>query len=171
MKSTEIFSAQESMGSDMESVPSTNKDIKRLIKQVENVMDAEKNLSEKRRKLSKTLLQFKMDMVEKSDSIEVISGSFKEFGRFMNEVEDERERMFENASESFIKPLKRVMSDLAITTNRNKLIKSETFPMLVNVANEQLNKQNYTGHNLRIQDCKNLEFVEFIEVSSNMSMI
>ena len=70
-------------------------------------MDAAKSLSKAKRTLASSLASFQFDCLGTSltDDEVIIANSLREFSKFLNEVEDEMDRMLEHAHEKFIQPL------------------------------------------------------------------
>lgn len=71
------------------------------------MVEAAKTVSKAKRTLASSLANFQFDCLGTSltDDEIIIANSLKEFARFLNEVEDEMDRMFEHAHEKFIQPL------------------------------------------------------------------
>ncbi|XP_076319372.1 rho GTPase-activating protein 26-like isoform X2 [Tachypleus tridentatus] len=67
------------------------------------------SLSRAQRSLAKTLSNFQFECIGSSltDDEIVIAGSFKEFGRLLSMIEDERDRMLERAQTTIIDPIER----------------------------------------------------------------
>ncbi|XP_015204939.1 rho GTPase-activating protein 26 isoform X2 [Lepisosteus oculatus] len=87
----------------------TNKFIKELIKDGKALIQALKNLSSAKRKFAESLNEFKFQCIgdaETDDEI-CIAKSLQEFAGVLKNLEDERTRMIENASEVLITPLER----------------------------------------------------------------
>nr|XP_042124681.1 oligophrenin-1 isoform X2 [Peromyscus maniculatus bairdii] len=85
----------------------TNKFIKDVIKDGSALISAMKNYSSAVQKFSQTLQSFQFDFIGDTltdDEIN-IAESFKEFAELLNEVENERMMMVQNASDLLIKPL------------------------------------------------------------------
>ena len=78
-----------------------------MIKEVKNLINTAKNLSKAQRSLASHLINFRFDCIgsNQTDDELVIAGSLKEFGRLINTIEDERDRMLERAYDNFIVPL------------------------------------------------------------------
>lgn len=70
-------------------------------------MDAARNLSKAKRTLASSLANFQFDCLGTSltDDEIIIANSLREFSKFLNDVEDEMDRMLEHAHEKFILPL------------------------------------------------------------------
>ena len=85
----------------------TSHNIKELIKEVKNLINTAKALSKAQRSLAGHLINFRFDCIgsNQTDDELVIAGSLKEFGRLINTIEDERDRMLERAYDNFIVPL------------------------------------------------------------------
>uniref|UniRef100_A0A8C9G4P5 Rho GTPase-activating protein 26 n=3 Tax=Neognathae TaxID=8825 RepID=A0A8C9G4P5_PAVCR len=87
----------------------TNKFIKELIKDGKSLIAALKNLSSAKRKFADSLNEFKFRCIgdaETDDEI-CIAKSLQEFATVLRNLEDERMRMIENASEVLITPLEK----------------------------------------------------------------
>ncbi|XP_067899748.1 rho GTPase-activating protein 26-like isoform X12 [Heterodontus francisci] len=87
----------------------TNKFIKDLIKDGKALIQAMKNLSFAKRKFAESLNEFKFQCIgdaETDDEI-CIARSLQEFAGVLKNLEDERGRLTENASEVLISPLER----------------------------------------------------------------
>ncbi|XP_069100800.1 rho GTPase-activating protein 26 isoform X2 [Pleurodeles waltl] len=87
----------------------TNKFIKELIKDGKSLVAALKNLSSAKRKFADSLNDFKFQCIgdaETDDEI-CIARSLQEFAAVLRNLEDERARMIENASEVLIAPLEK----------------------------------------------------------------
>ena len=91
----------------------TSHNIKELIKEVKNLINMAKNLSKAQRSLASHLINFRFDCIgsNQTDDELVIAGSLKEFGRLINAIEDERDRMLERAYDNFIVPLETFRKD------------------------------------------------------------
>ena len=70
-------------------------------------MEAAKTVSKAKRTLASSLANFQFDCLGTSltDDEIIIANSLKEFARFLNEVEDEMDRMLDHAHDKFIQPL------------------------------------------------------------------
>uniref|UniRef100_A0A673WY30 Rho GTPase-activating protein 26 n=1 Tax=Salmo trutta TaxID=8032 RepID=A0A673WY30_SALTR len=87
----------------------TNKFIKELIKDGKALIQALKNLSTAKRKFAESLNEFKFQCIgdaETDDEI-CIAKSLQEFAGVLQNLEDERTRMIENANDVLIIPLER----------------------------------------------------------------
>ncbi|KAM4620712.1 rho GTPase-activating protein 26-like isoform 2-T2 [Polymixia lowei] len=87
----------------------TNKFIKELIKDGKALIQALKNLSTAKRKFAESLNEFKFQCIgdaETDDEI-CIAKSLQEFAGVLQNLEDERTRMIENANDVLITPLER----------------------------------------------------------------
>uniref|UniRef100_A0A0A9ZDM2 Rho GTPase-activating protein 26 n=1 Tax=Lygus hesperus TaxID=30085 RepID=A0A0A9ZDM2_LYGHE len=85
----------------------TSQQMKRLIKELKELLSAAQNLSRAQRTLSNTLKNFKFELIGESrtDDESVISQSFAEFGKLIDAIEDERGRMMERTHDQIIVPL------------------------------------------------------------------
>ncbi|XP_004854382.1 rho GTPase-activating protein 26 isoform X3 [Heterocephalus glaber] len=87
----------------------TNKFIKELIKDGKSLIVALKNLSSAKRKFADSLNEFKFQCIgdAETDDEMCIARSLQEFATVLRNLEDERIRMIENASEVLITPLEK----------------------------------------------------------------
>ncbi|XP_052598024.1 rho GTPase-activating protein 26 isoform X5 [Peromyscus californicus insignis] len=87
----------------------TNKFIKELIKDGKSLISALKNLSSAKRKFADSLNDFKFQWIgdAETDDEMCIARSLQEFATVLRNLEDERSRMIENASEVLITPLEK----------------------------------------------------------------
>nr|KAF6445919.1 Rho GTPase activating protein 26 [Rousettus aegyptiacus] len=87
----------------------TNKFIKELIKDGKSLISALKNLSSAKRKFADSLNEFKFQCIgdAETDDEMCIAKSLQEFATVLRNLEDERIRMIENASEVLITPLEK----------------------------------------------------------------
>ncbi|XP_065729194.1 rho GTPase-activating protein 26 isoform X3 [Phocoena phocoena] len=87
----------------------TNKFIKELIKDGKSLVSALKNLSSAKRKFADSLNEFKFQCIgdAETDDEMCIARSLQEFATVLRNLEDERIRMIENASEVLITPLEK----------------------------------------------------------------
>ena len=85
----------------------TSNDIKTIIKDIQDVLDAAKILSKAKRTLAQSLANFQFDCLGTSltDDEVIISNSLREFSKCLSLVEDEMDRMLEHAHEKYIQPL------------------------------------------------------------------
>ena len=98
---------RDSLHSHEKELERTSHNIKELIKEVKNLINTAKSLSKAQRSLAGHLINFRFDCIgsNQTDDELVIAGSLKEFGRLINTIEDERDRMLERAYDNFIVPL------------------------------------------------------------------
>ncbi|XP_013843065.2 rho GTPase-activating protein 26 isoform X6 [Sus scrofa] len=87
----------------------TNKFIKELIKDGKSLISALKNLSSAKRKFADSLNEFKFQCIgdAETDDEMCIARSLQEFATVLRNLEDERIRMIENASEVLLTPLEK----------------------------------------------------------------
>ncbi|XP_018607540.1 rho GTPase-activating protein 26-like isoform X2 [Scleropages formosus] len=87
----------------------TNKFIKELIKDGKTLIQALRSLSTAKRKFAESLNQFKFQCIgdAETDDEMCIAKSLQEFAAVLKNMEDERSRMVENASEVLITPLEK----------------------------------------------------------------
>ncbi|KAI1301633.1 Rho GTPase-activating protein 26 [Halotydeus destructor] len=98
---------RENLHSHEKELDKTSQQIKGLIKEVKDLLTAAKTLSRAQRNLANTLSNFTFDCIggSQTDDEIIIAGSLKEFGRLLSSIEDERDRMLERASATFIDPI------------------------------------------------------------------
>ncbi|XP_064482003.1 rho GTPase-activating protein Graf-like isoform X2 [Ornithodoros turicata] len=107
----------------------TSQAIKGIIKEVKDLLVAAKSLSRAQRSLANTFMNFRLECIGNSQTDDeiVIAGSLKEFGRLLNSIEDERDRMLENAHELFIAPIEKFRKDhIGEAKERKKKFDKET---------------------------------------------
>ncbi|XP_060039162.1 oligophrenin-1 isoform X2 [Erinaceus europaeus] len=101
----------------------TNKFIKDVIKDGNALISSMRNYSSAVQKFSQTLQSFQFDFIGDTltdDEIN-IAESFKEFAELLNEVENERMMMVQNASDLLIKPLENFRKEqIGFTKERKK---------------------------------------------------
>lgn len=85
----------------------TSQQIKRLIKEVKDLLQAATQLSTAQRSFAKSLQGFTFECIggTQTDDEIVISRSLNEFGKLINSIEDERDRMLEHAYNLVVMPL------------------------------------------------------------------
>lgn len=85
----------------------TSQQIKRIIKEVRELVSAAKVLSQKQRTLAKSLKEFNFECIgsAQTDDEQVISDSLRHFGKLIENIEDERDNMLQLAHEQIIEPL------------------------------------------------------------------
>lgn len=85
----------------------SSQQIKQIIKEVRDIVAAAKNLSKAQRQLSKSLEEFNFDIIgsTQTDCETVIAGSLKTFAKLIANIEDERDRMLNNAYDEVIRKL------------------------------------------------------------------
>ncbi|XP_077053446.1 rho GTPase-activating protein 26-like isoform X6 [Siphateles boraxobius] len=107
----------------------TNKFIKELIKDGKALIQALKNLSTAKRKFAESLNEFKFQCIgdaETDDEI-CIAKSLQEFAGVLQNLEDERTRMIENANDVLILPLERFRKEqIAAAKEAKKKYDKET---------------------------------------------
>ena len=74
---------------------------------LQDVVEAARTLSKAKRTLASSLANFQFDCLGTSltDDEIIIANSLKEFAKFLNEVEEEMDRMLDNAHDKFATPL------------------------------------------------------------------
>ncbi|XP_015206951.2 oligophrenin-1 [Lepisosteus oculatus] len=107
----------------------TSKFLKDVIKDGNNVISSIKNYSLAVQKFSHTLQSFQFDFIGDSltdDEIN-IAESFKEFSGLLQEVEDERMMLVQNACDLLIKPLEKFRKEqIGVTKERKKKFDKES---------------------------------------------
>ncbi|KAI0231997.1 Rho GTPase-activating protein 26 [Lamellibrachia satsuma] len=85
----------------------TSKWIKGLIGECKDILSAAKSLSKAQRSFSNTLTNFKFECIgnERTDDEKVIANSMEMFGKLISTIEDERDRMLDQADVQIIRPL------------------------------------------------------------------
>ena len=85
----------------------TSQDIKGIIRDVQEVLEAAKILTKAKKTLATTLHNFQFDCLGTSltDDEIIIANSLKEFSKFLSSLEDKMDEMLKDASEKFITPL------------------------------------------------------------------
>ncbi|XP_074039459.1 GTPase regulator associated with FAK [Leptinotarsa decemlineata] len=85
----------------------TNQHIKRIIKEVKDLLSAAKLLGRAQRSFAECLKGFTFECVggTQTDDEQVICASLSNFADLLNQIEDERDRMLENANGAVVKPL------------------------------------------------------------------
>jgi len=98
---------RDSLHSHEKELERTSNNIKELVKEVKNLLNAAKVLSAAQRRLSTTLVNFKFECIgnQQTDDELLIAGSLREFGRLISAIEDEKDRMLDQAFDQFIIPL------------------------------------------------------------------
>ncbi|XP_065158393.1 rho GTPase-activating protein 26 isoform X2 [Atheta coriaria] len=100
----------------------TNRQIKRLIKEVKELLQAAKQLSTCQRTFAKSLKSFTFECIggTQTDDELVICKSLHEFGALINNIEDERDRMLENADKQVLAPLENFRKDHIVKVRTDK---------------------------------------------------
>ncbi|XP_035708976.1 rho GTPase-activating protein 26 isoform X2 [Folsomia candida] len=85
----------------------TSSQIKVLVKDVKEILNAARSLSRAQRALADSLEKFTFECIgsNQTDDEIVIADSLRQFGHLISAIEDERDRMLEKANDQFIKPL------------------------------------------------------------------
>ncbi|KAG1693198.1 Rho GTPase-activating protein 26 [Nymphon striatum] len=85
----------------------TSQSIKGLTKDVKDLIFAAKNLSKAQKNFGQSLVNFKFDCIGNSQTDDeiIIAGALRNIGNLILQIEDERDRILERASENFIGPL------------------------------------------------------------------
>uniref|UniRef100_A0A1E1X5U5 Putative oligophrenin-1 n=1 Tax=Amblyomma aureolatum TaxID=187763 RepID=A0A1E1X5U5_9ACAR len=107
----------------------TSQAIKGIIKEVKDLLNAARNLSRAQRSLASSFINFRLECIGNSQTDDeiVIAGSLKEFGRLLMTIEDERDRMLENAHKTFIEPIERFRKEhIGEAKERKKKFDKET---------------------------------------------
>ncbi|XP_053478068.1 rho GTPase-activating protein 10 isoform X1 [Ictalurus furcatus] len=87
----------------------TNRFIKELYKDGKNLINATKQLSQAQRKFAQCLGEFQFEYIgdAKTDDEKCIDESLQEFSSFLRNLEDQRELMMANITETLMKPLEK----------------------------------------------------------------
>ncbi|KAF5902160.1 rho GTPase-activating protein 10 isoform X1, partial [Clarias magur] len=87
----------------------TNRFIKELYKDGKNLINATRQLSQAQRKFAQCLGEFRFEYIgdAKTDDEKCIDESLQEFSAFLRNLEDQRELMMENITETLMKPLEK----------------------------------------------------------------
>ncbi|KAM9330453.1 rho GTPase-activating protein 10 [Gastrophryne carolinensis] len=107
----------------------TNKFIKELLKEGKNLIAATKNLSTAQRKFAHSLRDFKFEFIgdAETDDERCIDASLQEFSTFLQNLEEQREIMALNISETLVKPLERFRKEqLGAVKEEKKKFDKET---------------------------------------------
>lgn len=107
----------------------TSQSIKVLIKEVKDLLSAAKQLSRAQRNLANTLNNFKLECIGSSqtDDEVIIAGALKEFSNLLKAIEDERDRMLEQAQAAFIDPIENFRKEyIGGAKERRKKFEKET---------------------------------------------
>ncbi|XP_062341703.1 oligophrenin-1 isoform X1 [Osmerus eperlanus] len=107
----------------------TSKFLKDVIKDGNNVINAIKGYSVAVQKFSQTLSAFQFDFIGDSltDDEMNIAESFSEFAGLLQEVEDDRMMLVQNACDMLIKPLEKFRKDqISVTKERRKKFEKES---------------------------------------------
>ncbi|XP_061104691.1 oligophrenin-1 [Conger conger] len=107
----------------------TSKFLKEVVKDGHNVISTIKNYSLAVQKFSQTLHAFQFDFIGDSltDDEMNIAESFQEFAGLLQEVEDDRMRLVQNACDLLIKPLERFRKDqINVTKDKRKKFEKES---------------------------------------------
>ncbi|XP_055355000.1 rho GTPase-activating protein 26-like [Paramacrobiotus metropolitanus] len=85
----------------------TSREIKQLIKEFSDVINASQQLSRCQKALAHHLSGFKFENIGQSQTEDerAIAESFKEFGKILSDIEDERTKILDKAMEQFVSPL------------------------------------------------------------------
>lgn len=84
----------------------TSKAIKTLIQHGKQVFDAARQLSKAHKTFARDLQDFKFECIDKQTDDEItIAKSLEEFAKYINDIEDNRERMIQASEEQFVKRL------------------------------------------------------------------
>ncbi|XP_062372463.1 rho GTPase-activating protein 10 isoform X1 [Sardina pilchardus] len=91
----------------------TNRFIKELYKDGKNLINATKQLSLAQRKFAQSLGEFRFEYIgdAKTDDEKCIDESLQEFSAFLRNLEDQRELMMQNITETLMKPLEKFRKD------------------------------------------------------------
>ncbi|XP_053187277.1 rho GTPase-activating protein 10 isoform X1 [Scomber japonicus] len=91
----------------------TNRFIKELYKDGKNLINATKQLGMAQRKFAQSLGEFQFEYIgdAKTDDEKCIDESLQEFASFLKNLEDQRELMMRNITETLMKPLEKFRKD------------------------------------------------------------
>uniref|UniRef100_A0AAQ4P042 Rho GTPase activating protein 10 n=1 Tax=Gasterosteus aculeatus aculeatus TaxID=481459 RepID=A0AAQ4P042_GASAC len=100
----------------------TNRFIKELYKDGKNLINATKQLGMAQRKFAQCLGEFQFEYIgdAKTDDEKCIDESLQEFSSFLKNLEDQRELMMRNITETLMKPLEKFRKDQLGTAERKK---------------------------------------------------
>uniref|UniRef100_A0A671US67 Rho GTPase activating protein 10 n=1 Tax=Sparus aurata TaxID=8175 RepID=A0A671US67_SPAAU len=100
----------------------TNRFIKELYKDGKNLINATKQLGMAQRKFAHLLGEFQFEYIgdAKTDDEKCIDESLQEFSSFLRNLEDQRELMMRNITETLMKPLEKFRKDHLGTAERKK---------------------------------------------------
>ncbi|XP_029005711.1 rho GTPase-activating protein 10 isoform X2 [Betta splendens] len=100
----------------------TNRFIKELYKDGKNLINATKQLSMAQRKFAQCLGEFQFEYIgdAKTDDERCIDESLQEFSLFLKNLEDQRELMMRNITETLMKPLERFRKEQLGTVRAEK---------------------------------------------------
>ncbi|XP_049900963.1 rho GTPase-activating protein 10 isoform X2 [Epinephelus moara] len=107
----------------------TNRFIKELYKDGKNLINATKQLGMAQRKFAQCLGEFQFEYIgdAKTDDERCIDESLQEFSSFLKNLEDQRELMMRNITETLMKPLEKFRKDhLGIVRAERKKYEKET---------------------------------------------
>ncbi|XP_035516733.1 rho GTPase-activating protein 10 isoform X2 [Morone saxatilis] len=107
----------------------TNRFIKELYKDGKNLINATKQLGMAQRKFAQCLGEFQFEYIgdAKTDDEKCIDESLQEFSSFLKNLEDQRELMMRNITETLMKPLEKFRKDhLGIVRAERKKYEKET---------------------------------------------
>lgn len=107
----------------------TNRFIKELYKDGKNLINATKQLAMAQRKFAQCLGEFKFEYIgdAKTDDEKCIDESLQEFAAFLRNLEDQRELMMRNITETLMKPLEKFRKEqLGIVKAEKKRYEKET---------------------------------------------
>ncbi|KAL7404586.1 hypothetical protein ABVT39_016633 [Epinephelus coioides] len=107
----------------------TNRFIKELYKDGKNLINATKQLGMAQRKFAQCLGEFQFEYIgdAKTDDEQCIDESLQEFSSFLKNLEDQRELMMRNITETLMKPLEKFRKDhLGIVRAERKKYEKET---------------------------------------------
>ena len=127
------------------------------------MINTAKALSKAQRSLAGHLINFRFDCIgsNQTDDELVIAGSLKEFGRLINTIEDERDRMLERAYDNFIVPLETFRKDqVGQVKERKKKFDKQT-------AKFCASQERYLGLSTKKQD----NVLQEVSVERNLAKI
>ncbi|XP_074598061.1 GTPase regulator associated with FAK isoform X2 [Brevipalpus obovatus] len=138
----------------------TSQQIKELLRNVKELLSAATALSRAQRNVANSLTNFKFECIggSQTDDEIVIARSLQEFGRFLNTIEDERDRMLDRASTTFIQPIENFRSNhIGLVKAEKKKFEKET-AKFCNSLERHLNLSTKKSENHLQEADANLEF-------------
>uniref|UniRef100_A0A3Q3FY20 Rho GTPase-activating protein 10 n=1 Tax=Labrus bergylta TaxID=56723 RepID=A0A3Q3FY20_9LABR len=135
----------------------TNRFIKELYKDGKNLINATKQLGMAQRKFAQCLGEFQFEYIgdAKTDDERCIDESLQEFSSFLKNLEDQRELMMRNITETLMKPLEKFRKDhLGTARAERKKYEKETekyYSSLEKLLNMSAKKKS---HNFQVESMR-----------------